>query len=197
MDSRTLCLGVLMLGSASGYEIKKQFEEGPFAHFHAAGFGSIYPALSALLKAGHVTCTLTPQEGRPDKKVYAITEAGREALRRALHKPPAGDIVRSEAVFMLFFAELLDPDHRRAVFEAYLGEHREHVARMTAETGCPCRSDGQRFVHGLGLAIYRAVIDYMDQYRDALLMREDAGESAPPDRPGGETATAEAAVQNG
>jgi len=49
MDVKTLCLGVLSRGTASGYEIKKQCEEGPFAHFYAAGFGSIYPALNALL----------------------------------------------------------------------------------------------------------------------------------------------------
>ena len=49
MDVKTLCLGVLSRGAASGYEIKKQCEEGPFAHFYAAGFGSIYPALNSLL----------------------------------------------------------------------------------------------------------------------------------------------------
>jgi len=39
MDVKTLCLGVLNRGEASGYEIKKQCEEGPFSHFYAAGFG--------------------------------------------------------------------------------------------------------------------------------------------------------------
>src|SRR3546814_8991519 len=34
MDAKTLCLGVLSRGAASGYEIKKAFEEGPFSHFH-------------------------------------------------------------------------------------------------------------------------------------------------------------------
>jgi len=55
MDVKTLCLGVLSLGDASGYEIRKMFEEGPFAHFHHASFGSIYPALSPLLDAEQVT----------------------------------------------------------------------------------------------------------------------------------------------
>ena len=40
MDVKTLCLGVLTLGDASGYEIRKQFEEGPFAHFFGASYGS-------------------------------------------------------------------------------------------------------------------------------------------------------------
>ena len=65
MDVKTLCLGVLHLGDASGYEIKKQCEEGPFGQFFAAGFGSIYPALAALHEQGRVACHELQQEKRP------------------------------------------------------------------------------------------------------------------------------------
>ena len=37
MDAKTLCLGVLLRGEASGYEIKKAFEEGPFSQFLPPG----------------------------------------------------------------------------------------------------------------------------------------------------------------
>ena len=47
MDVKTVCLGMLSDGEASGYDLKKQFESS-FGHFFAAGFGSIYPALSSL-----------------------------------------------------------------------------------------------------------------------------------------------------
>jgi DNA-binding PadR family transcriptional regulator len=33
MNVRTLCLGILSTGEASGYEIKKDIEEGLFSHF--------------------------------------------------------------------------------------------------------------------------------------------------------------------
>ncbi|MCZ6511637.1 MAG: PadR family transcriptional regulator, partial [Alphaproteobacteria bacterium] len=49
MDTKTLCLGVLTHGDASGYEIKKALEDGPFGHIQEIGFGSIYPALAKLL----------------------------------------------------------------------------------------------------------------------------------------------------
>jgi hypothetical protein len=42
---KTLCLAVLSMGDASGYEIKKLLE-GPFRHIHEASFGAIYPALA-------------------------------------------------------------------------------------------------------------------------------------------------------
>ncbi|TVR82207.1 MAG: PadR family transcriptional regulator [Rhodospirillales bacterium] len=181
MDSKTLCLGVLMLGDASGYEIKKHFEEGPFAHFHAAGFGSIYPALNALLADGLVTCTELSQAGRPDKKVYSITGEGRSAFRRALHKPPAEDTYRSEAIFMMFFAELLDRNHLSNVFEGHLSHYRQCVERMAAQD-MSCCGPGRQFVHGMGLAIYRAVVAYMEERGDMVL--------APPDDPSGEAGIA-------
>ena len=68
MDIKTLCLGVLSRCDATGYEIKKAFEEGPFGHIHAASFGAIYPALGALSDAGMVLGTEMAQEKRPDRR---------------------------------------------------------------------------------------------------------------------------------
>ena len=69
MNVRTLCLGVLTAGEASGYEIKKDIEEGMFSHFIDASFGSIYPALTQLAGEGLLTVRAEEQTGKPDKKV--------------------------------------------------------------------------------------------------------------------------------
>ena len=45
VDVKTVCLGMLTDGEASGYDLKKHFESS-FGHFFAAGYGSIYPALA-------------------------------------------------------------------------------------------------------------------------------------------------------
>ena len=76
MNVRTLCLGILTTGEASGYEIKKEIEEGLFSHFIDASYGSIYPALTQLAGEGLVTVRAEEQSGKPDKKVYAITPKG-------------------------------------------------------------------------------------------------------------------------
>ena len=78
MDVKTVCLGMLTDGEASGYDLKKHFESS-FGHFFAAGYGSIYPALASLAADGQVSCKCIPQEGKPDRKVYSITDAGRAA----------------------------------------------------------------------------------------------------------------------
>ena len=83
MDVKTICLGLLSLGEACGYDLKKHFES-MFRHFFSAGYGSIYPALADLADAGFVQCREVPQEGRPARKIYAITDMGREHFRSAL-----------------------------------------------------------------------------------------------------------------
>jgi DNA-binding PadR family transcriptional regulator len=173
MDVKTLCLGVLVLGDASGYEIKKHFEEGPFSYFHAAGFGSIYPALGAMLAEGLATCKEVAQDGRPAKKVYSITEAGCRAFRRELGKTPNPDSYRSEAIFMMFFADLLDPDHLAEVYQRHLDAHQAKVACLS-DPDCTVTNHGRRFIRGLGLAVSRAMVDYMEANRGLLLGAGDA-----------------------
>jgi PadR family transcriptional regulator AphA len=168
MDSRTLCLGVLSRGDASGYEIKKAFEEGPFGHIHETSFGSIYPALTGLLRDGLVACTEMAQEKRPDKKVYSITSTGREGLARALMAPPAPDKMRSDFLFIMFFAHLLPPARLAELIDRRIAWYRDCLERMGAcdPGACPA---GEAFVHGLGLAVYRAAAEYLAAHRNGLL----------------------------
>ncbi len=103
MDVRTLCLGALTLGDATGYEIRKMFEDGVFSHFLEASYGSIYPALTRLTEEGLVTCHSEQQEKRPDKKIYSVTAKGRTAFTEALLEPLAEDKFRSEFLFVMLF----------------------------------------------------------------------------------------------
>lgn len=168
MDAKTLCLGVLVMGDASGYEIRKMFEEGPFAHFQDVGYGSIYPALAKLSEDGLIAVTETPDEGHPDKKVYTATPAGRAVFRKSLARKPANDKIRSDAAFLMFFAEFLDPDHLREIYDDYLSFYRDRIQIMQGldPEGVP---EGQLFVRGLGLAFYQAVVTYMTDNRERFL----------------------------
>lgn len=121
MNVRTLCLAILFKREASGYEIRKLSTEGEFAYFVEASFGSIYPALSRLEDEHLVTSRIETQEGRPAKKVYAITETGRRELIDTLFSELDPDIYRSE--FLLF--ALFTPHLPRALVESRLKERIE------------------------------------------------------------------------
>lgn len=168
MDIKTLCLGVLSRRDATGYEIKKAFEEGPLNHIHEASFGAIYPALTALARDGLVHFTEMAQEKRPDKKVYAITERGRTALLEALMAPPAHDKMRSDFLFILFFSHHLPPSRLAALIDQRIAWYRECLERMST-CDLSTRPAGEAFVHGLGCTVYRAAMDYLVAERDSLL----------------------------
>jgi PadR family transcriptional regulator, regulatory protein AphA len=171
MDVATLCLAVLAHGPASGYEIKKELEDGAYAHFFRASFGSIYPALARLAGQGLISGREQEQAKRPDKKVYSLTPAGTRELSKRLQAPIGPDYIRSEFLLVLFHAGLVPARHRRALIDARIEQLKACIAAMTGEEtegGTRChryQGEGPNFVHGYGLAVYRAELDYLESQR--------------------------------
>lgn len=187
MDVKTLCLGLLAEGEACGYDLKKKFE-AEFRPFFPAGYGSIYPALASLAADGLVDCELEPQQGKPDRKVYRITETGRRRFEQALRSSRPRHKLRSEFLATLYFAEMLAPerieqllaerirdlcstiDHIHGIEKARAGEH--HA--------------GAEFVAGFGTAVTKAAADYLRENGQALVdssrkLRANQARSAQPE----------------
>jgi len=169
MDVKTVRLGLLTFGEASGYDLKKHFEAS-FDHFFSTGFGSIYPALAALAEEGLASCTAVPQAGRPDRKVYRITPAGEAALREALATCEPTHKVRSELLAVLYFSNLMPPRRVKALLDAQLAVMEQGLVRMK-RTGCPGEHEwpnSVRFVQGFGIALLEAAADYTARNRHLL-----------------------------
>jgi PadR family transcriptional regulator, regulatory protein AphA len=162
MNIRTLCLGILSFQEASGYEIKKEIEDGLFSHFIDASFGSIYPALTLLNAEGLVTLRAEEQTGRPDKKVYAITEAGRAALAKGLLVIPARDKYKSEFLFEMLLQELLPVEHRQLAIAKQLSDLKEELARIAECRAEGAGTQGSQFVIGYGEAVLTAGVSYLE-----------------------------------
>ncbi len=175
MDVRTICLGILTRGDATGYEIKKSFEDDGYQHFVEASFGSIYPALNRLTEEGLVSVREEAQEKRPDRKVYSITGAGRQALVAALMKPLPEDKHRSPFVFAMLFSHLLPPGRVTALIDAYIAYGEAKLAQSAQPKTKP-QTAGERFVTGLGRAIYLTMLDYLRTHRAEI--EEPAAEAA-------------------
>ena len=178
MDVKTVCLGMLTDGAASGYDLKKQFESS-FAHFFAAGYGSIYPALSSLAEKGLVSCEQVPQEGKPDRKVYEITDDGRAFLLKALEDPAPSHKVRSEFLATMCFAHLMPNEHVQTVLNHRIGKC-EYYAKVISDMQTNFESDwppGMRFVAGFGKAMSDAIRTYVEDNRH-LLTEEQTTKSA-------------------
>ncbi|MBI3677885.1 MAG: PadR family transcriptional regulator [Proteobacteria bacterium] len=175
MDVRTICLGILSRGEATGYEIKKLFDEDGYQHFIEASFGSIYPALNRLTEEGLVSVREEAQEKRPDRKVYSITPAGRTAFLAALMKPIPEDRHRSPFVFAMLFSHLLPQDRVTRLIDAYIDQSEAKLSQI-AEKRPELKSAGERFVVGMGQAIYEAMLKFIRAHRAEI--EERAAEAA-------------------
>ena len=167
MDVKTLCLGLLTFGAASGYDLKKRFEQS-FRHFYSAGYGSIYPALAYLADTELVTCEEIVQDGRPDRKLYRLTEAGRAEFMKALANSQPGHKMRSEFMAMMYFAHLMTPEQLKDLLEHRADELNtilEELAALPAEGEEP---PGVEFVRGFGQTLARAALQYINDYQSLL-----------------------------
>lgn len=109
MSLRHAILGILDYQPLHGYALKRVLEEG-IASFWPVNLAAIYPSLRKLEKDRLVSHRTEPsQEGRPDRKVYEVTEAGRAELARWRRLPPDGEPrVRNPLYLKLLFAQRED-----------------------------------------------------------------------------------------
>jgi DNA-binding PadR family transcriptional regulator len=78
---REVLLGLLHKEPAHGYELKGEIESMFGEVWPVVNIGQIYSTLGRLERAGLVRSTAVAQASRPDKKVFELTAAGREALQ--------------------------------------------------------------------------------------------------------------------
>jgi PadR family transcriptional regulator AphA len=95
-------LGLLSIEPMSGYDIRRNLDES-LSYFWSESFGQIYPTLRKL-EASRLIAPV--KQAAPDsrrRKLYALTAAGRERLRKWLAEPPKPQPPRSELLLKLFF----------------------------------------------------------------------------------------------
>ncbi|MDI2028152.1 PadR family transcriptional regulator [Saccharopolyspora sp. TS4A08] len=74
--------------AGSGYELARRFDKS-IGYFWAASHQQIYRSLKRMVELGWVDCDQVAQLKRPDKKVYRVSDAGAEELRRWIAEPAA------------------------------------------------------------------------------------------------------------
>jgi DNA-binding PadR family transcriptional regulator len=90
-------LGLLAREPLSGYDLAQRMKQRVGYFWQAAGHSHIYPELGRLEAGGLATHEVVAQDERPAKKVYAITDAGRAALRRWVTEPAPAPARRAKA----------------------------------------------------------------------------------------------------
>jgi DNA-binding PadR family transcriptional regulator len=169
MNVRTVCLSILYAGDATGYEIRRLCVEGECSYFVEASFGSIYPALAKLEDEGLVSSHVEQQDGKPSKKIYAITEAGRAAFTQALFEPLGEEVFRSPFLLFARFAHLLPAE----LVETRLNEQLQRTIdkkKLLNDVLCEGNvSASDKWVVDYGLSIMEVAERHMRTHMDDLI----------------------------
>ena len=103
-----ILLGMLSAQERSGYDLKLLLDKQVHHVYWSPAKSQIYGELRRLEQAGLTTMTEVEQTNRPDKRLYRITPAGREALQQWLANPDVEpDVFKSPLLLLLFFGHLL------------------------------------------------------------------------------------------
>jgi DNA-binding PadR family transcriptional regulator len=128
MSLRSAILGFLTLEPTSGYTLKQRFD-GSVGSFWSATQSQIYRELHALAAEGLVAVKAISGEGKPDRKVYSLTAAGRSALAHWLEEPLEPLFLRHPLLLKLVFSSEVPAKK----LDALLAHYGEGVAAARAD----------------------------------------------------------------
>ncbi|MBZ0299379.1 MAG: PadR family transcriptional regulator [Anaerolineae bacterium] len=131
---RYILLGLLSYRPMSGYDLEGQIKVSTGNFWHAK-LSQIYATLKRLEEEGGVVSHIDPQEGRPDRRVYQIMEAGREELRVWLAEPVTEHEVKKDGLLVkVFFHPPEDKESLLAQLRIQLQLHRSKLAEYRQES---------------------------------------------------------------
>jgi len=166
---RHLILGLLTQQPMSGYDIKRFLKSLGWL-IDSPSFGSIYPTLRALREDDLVTMEVVPRQGKPPRKIYTITETGRQALREWIDQPVAPDASLKTFVMRL----ILTSNFSHTGLISHLQQRRSQVAvhhttlRQIAEAMDGTMDSGQRLTFDYGLTLATAELAWLERTLEQL-----------------------------
>lgn len=180
-------LGFLSIKPMSGYDLKKLFNISA-AYFWPADQAQIYRALKKLVEDGSAELPIQEHGKTVDRKVYAITEKGREVLHDWIANPERSDFIsRLPFLVKLFFSSALNQEEQLAFLDAQkrvnndliqkLNDNYEKNGNLFAETaGLPegdRRLDSATFAHRWGILRGEAYAKLLEEIKEELLQQRN------------------------
>ena len=166
---RPILLALLAKESAHGYELKQALEQTFGSAYPTPNIGQIYVTLGRLEKDGLVRGKDVAQSNRPNKRVYELTPAGREAVAEWFDAPSEGPRLRSEFFTKLALVPLTDAADRMTL----INRQRRHCLNLMRGLSYPGRP-GDRgnpiaslLVEGARLHL-QADLDWLERCQEAL-----------------------------
>ncbi|MEV4431784.1 PadR family transcriptional regulator [Streptomyces sp. NPDC049555] len=123
-------LGLLEAGPRHGYDLKRAFDER-FGHDRPLHYGQVYATMSRLLKNGLVEVDGIEQGDGPDRKRYAITDAGVTDVASWLERPEKPEPYLQSTLYTKVVLALMTNRDATGVLDAQRAEHLRLMRELT------------------------------------------------------------------
>ncbi|EUJ33819.1 PadR family transcriptional regulator [Listeria floridensis FSL S10-1187] len=142
MSLKLVILGVLDHKNVHPYDVKRFLKHYKWDYLFQISDAKIYYAFESLQKGGFVRVDqVVENEKTPTKTVYAITEKGRDQIKKELYKIFKKDVLSYKAIYpALLFVDYAEKD----LLLSFLDERKEKVkkrARFKPRTSCRYRHE--------------------------------------------------------
>ncbi|MEU8528274.1 MULTISPECIES: PadR family transcriptional regulator [Streptomyces] len=129
MSLKHAVLAALLEGESSGYDLAKIFDVS-VANFWAATPQQLYRELDRLAENGLVAARVVQQERRPNKRLFRLTEEGRQELHAFTAADPRPTAIRDELMVQIQAVDEGDAEAVRNSVEKHLDRTRARLARF-------------------------------------------------------------------
>jgi PadR family transcriptional regulator AphA len=176
---RHFILGLLNRQSMSGYDIKRFLKSLSWL-IDSPSFGSLYPALHTLLENSLVTVEVVSRQDKPPRKIYSITEAGRQMLQEWADQPVAPGASLKTFLMRLILASNLSPSGLIAHLQQRHTQVASHqLALEQTAAGMDENIDlGERLALDYALAVATAELAWLDSTLAQLSQQPLSAEAA-------------------
>jgi DNA-binding PadR family transcriptional regulator len=164
MSVKYAILGLLHYKDMHGYRIKEVIEN-EFGFMWSINYGQIYPNLKQLEQEGLVTKVDVAQKNAPDRKLYSITEKGKDAFAEWVNTAPErGMLIRDP--FLLKFVFLSFGDRTRALeiieeqIRIYAGDLSSRQHRYDTK---PSEALNVRLMRELGISLNEMMLAWLER----------------------------------
>jgi DNA-binding PadR family transcriptional regulator len=166
--------------ASTGYDLARRFDRS-IGRFWTATHQQVYKVLARMEANGWIAATHVAQEGRPDKKVYDLTPAGRAELAEWIGRPAEPEAARSDLAVKIRGASYGDAaavaDEVRRHRALHADRLESYLANEKREFPDPSALTGHRLHQWLvlrgGISLERGMIDWFDEVIAVLAPRTD------------------------
>lgn len=113
-----IILGLLFLCDRTIYQLRDRIDKG-LSLMYSSSTGSIQAALKKLLNAGYIGYGETVEKGKY-KKIYSITESGRQRFLEWINAPIEEHGIRSPELTKVYFMGFADKENRENAIDKHL-----------------------------------------------------------------------------